>query len=177
MWGIVGYCGSRWVKVWLASACGQMKQGNPKQPSCFNSVHHHGLDEKRRIQIPARFRPTEPGIELTLVIWPGEPEGACLRVLRPEQMEKLIQDIEALPKGDPKKLFLRRFIGSHSAQVTLDSAGRILLPEEMAKAAGITEQAAIVGTLNGYEMWNPERFKKTMEVSPDLAREAFGLID
>jgi MraZ protein len=154
-----------------------MKSGQTKPPSCFNSVHHHGLDEKRRLQIPARFRPAEPEVELTLVTWPTEPEGACLRVLRPEQMEKLIQDIEALPKGDPKKIFLRRFIGSHSAQVTLDGAGRILLPEEMAAAAGITDRVAIVGTLSGYELWNPDRFKASMDVKPELAREAFGLID
>jgi MraZ protein len=154
-----------------------MKQGKTRQPGCFNSVHHHGLDEKRRVQIPARFRPAEEGIELTLVTWPTAPEGACLRVLRPEQMEKLIQDIEAMPKGDPKKLFLRRFIGSHSAQVTLDGAGRILLPEEMAKAAGITEQVAVVGTLGGYELWNPERFKAAMQVEPEMALEAFRMLD
>ena len=116
-------------------------------------------------------------MELTLVLWLAEPDRACLRVLRPEQMEKLIQDIEALPKGDPNKLFLRRFIGSHSAQVTLDGAGRILLPEDMAREAHITDQAAIVGTLIGYEIWNPERFKRSIDVAPEKQSEAFRMLD
>ena len=47
----------RWIKV---------KPGPKQQPGCLNSVHYHGLDEKRRLQIPARFRPARAGIELTL---------------------------------------------------------------------------------------------------------------
>ncbi len=154
-----------------------VKASAPKQPSWFNSVQHHGIDEKRRVQIPARFRPAQAGTELTLVLWPTEPDGACLRVLQPEQMESLVQDIEALPKGDPNKLFLRRFIGSHSAQVTLDTAGRILLPEDMAKAAEIADRVAVVGALKGYELWNPDRFMRSMDVAPEKAREAFRMID
>ena len=57
----------------------------------------------------------------------------------PAKMADLMRDIDAMPNSDPNKGVLKRFIGSKSIQVTLDSVGRICLPEEMAKVAGITK--------------------------------------
>jgi DNA-binding transcriptional regulator/RsmH inhibitor MraZ len=95
------------------------------EPKYYNAEYRHGVDEKRRVQIPAKWRPTEPGTELTLVLWPKAREGACLRVLLPQQMAKLMQDVNALPNSDTNKVVLKRFIGSGSVQVALDKAGRI----------------------------------------------------
>jgi hypothetical protein len=38
----------------------------------------------------------------------------------------------------------------------LDKAGRICLPEGMARAAGIKDEAVLVGLLDRFEIWNPE---------------------
>src|SRR6266481_4446745 len=103
----------------------------------YNSLYRHGVDEKRRVQVPAKWRPAKAGVEFTLVVWPKSKEGPCLRVLPPEQMAELMKDIDAMPNSDPNKVVLKRFIGSESVQVALDKAGRICLPEEMSKAAGI----------------------------------------
>ena len=35
-----------------------------------------------------------------------------MRALPPTEMAKLAADIEAMPKGDPKKIALKRFIGA-----------------------------------------------------------------
>jgi len=60
-------------------------------------------------------------------------------------MASLMKDISAMPNSDPNKVVLKRFIGSESVQVTLDKTGRICLPESIAKAAGIKDQAVFVG--------------------------------
>jgi putative ABC transport system permease protein len=65
-----------------------------EQVSYYNSLYRHGVDEKRRIQIPAKWRPTKPGVEFTLVVWPKAKEGPCLRALPPRQMAALMQDIQ-----------------------------------------------------------------------------------
>jgi division/cell wall cluster transcriptional repressor MraZ len=103
----------------------------------YNGLFRHGVDEKRRVQVPAKWRPYESGIELTLILWPKSKEGPCLRVLPPKEMAEMMAAIDAMPNSDPNKTVLKRFIGSESVQVTLDKAGRICLPEEMAKSAGI----------------------------------------
>src|ERR1051325_5290523 len=94
--------------------------------SIYNSFYRHGVDEKRRVQVPAMWRPEKAGIEFTLILWPKSKEGPCLRVLPPEEMDELMRSIDAMPNSDPSKVVLKRFIGSESIQV---ASVRPLLPE------------------------------------------------
>src|SRR5678816_4286540 len=139
----------------------------------YNSLYRHGVDEKRRVQIPAKWRPAQSGIEFTVVLWPKSKEGPCLRVLPPQEMAELMRDIDAMPNSDPNKVVLKRFIGSESEQVAVDKAGRICLPENMTQAAGITDEAILVGLLDRFEIWNPERYERVKASDAIMAQEAF----
>jgi len=141
----------------------------------YNSVHHHGVDEKRRVQIPAKWRSVEPTAELTLILWPRCAAGACLMVLPPKQMAQLMRDIDAMPNGD-EKTRLKRIIGRGSEQAALDKSGRICLPEEMAKEAAIEDKAVFVGLLDRFEIWNPERYQKVRIADDMMAPDALKLI-
>jgi MraZ protein len=98
-------------------------------------------------------------------------------VLPPEQMASLMKDISAMPNTDPNKVVLKRFIGSESIQAPLDKAGRICLPEGMAEAAGITDQAILVGLLDRFEIWSPDRYEKVKTGDAVMAPEAFKLME
>jgi DNA-binding transcriptional regulator/RsmH inhibitor MraZ len=50
--------------------------------------YRHGVDEKRRVQIPAKWRPEKEGTELTLDGLAATSGGGCLRVLPPSEMAK-----------------------------------------------------------------------------------------
>src|ERR1043166_5132355 len=152
-----------------------MSQNKTNEPTYYNSLYHHGVDEKRRVQIPAKWRPSEAGVELTLILWPKSKEGPCLRVLPPKEMAQLMEAIDAMPNSDPNKTVLKRFIGSESEQVTVDKSGRICLPEEMAKAVGLSDEAVLVGLLDRFEIWNPERYQKVKASDAAMAQEAFKL--
>ena len=147
------------------------------QETYYNSLYRHGVDEKRRVQIPARWRPAKAGVEFTLVLWPKSKEGPCLRVLPPVEMAELMRDLDAMPNTDPSKVVLKRFIGSESVQVTLDKGGRICLPEEMARAVEIKDEAVLVGLLDRFEIWNPERYEKVKASDAVMAQEAFKLME
>jgi len=123
----------------------------------YNGVFSHGVDDKRRVQVPAKWRPSSPAVELTMIVWPKHQAGICLRVLPPKEMDELMTEIDAMPSSDPDKGLLKRIIGSKSVQVSLDKAGRICLPDEMARAAAIGGTAKFVGLLDRFEIWNPER--------------------
>src|SRR5476651_845539 len=146
-------------------------------PSYYNSLYRHGVDEKRRVQIPAKWRPENEGTELTMILWPKHQAGNCLRVLPPLEMAQLMADIDAMPNGDPNKVVLKRFIGSESVQVSLDKSGRICLPDEMAKAAGIKDEVVLVGLLDRFEIWNPERYQTVKATDAVMATEAFKLME
>lgn len=154
-----------------------MELSQTTEPTYYNSLYRHGVDEKRRVQIPAKWRPAKAGTELTLILWPKAKEGPCLRVLPPQQMAKLMKDVDAMPNSDSNKVVLKRFIGSESVQVALDKAGRICLPEQMAKRAGISNEAVLVGLLDRFEIWSPERFENVKASDAIMAQEAFKLME
>jgi MraZ protein len=125
----------------------------------YNLVYRHSLDDKRRLPVPYRWRPEEP-IEFTMVVWPKNTAGACLRVFPPAAWTKFraeidaVQDIATIP-------VLKRMIGSFSTSIKLDSAGRLTIPEEMAVEADITNQAVLAGLLDRFEIWSPARYAET----------------
>lgn len=144
----------------------------------YHSLFRHGVDEKRRVQVPAKWRPTKPDMEFILILWPnGAQADACLLVLPPPEMEVLAQKIKAMPFfADPNASALRRLLGSKSARVALDKGGRICLPEAMAKAVNIEKEAVLVGLVDRFEIWNPDRYATASAVDAALLPEAFKLI-
>jgi MraZ protein len=154
-----------------------MESNEKSETTYYNSKYMHGVDEKRRVQIPAKWRPANPGTELTLVFWPKDKKGPCLRVLPPAAMAKTMREIDAMPNSDPNKSALKRFVGSGSEQVTLDKSGRICLPENMAQDAGIDKEAVLVGCLDRYEIWSPARYEVVKASDAIMAQEAFKIME
>jgi MraZ protein len=147
------------------------------EPIYYNSLYRHGVDDKRRLQVPSKWRPSQGEIQLTLILWPkGNVSEACLLVLPPEEWNVLVQKLKAMPFADPNAERLRRLLGTKSDRVSLDKAGRICLPEMMAKAAAIEKEAVLVGMVDRFEIWNPERFEMASAGDEELSHEAFKLI-
>jgi len=135
------------------------------------------VDEKRRVQIPSKWRPLEEDFQFTLILWPKSgAKQEYILALPPEPLSALVEKLKAMPYSDPKADSLRRLLGKNSDQATLDKAGRIVLPEAMAKGAGIERQAVLIGSWDRFEIWSPERYDATSQVDEALASEAFKLI-
>lgn len=145
----------------------------------YNSIFRHNVDRKRRVQVPSAWRPAEADFQFTMIVWPQRQEGACLRVLPPREMAELMQSLDAMPNTDRNKTILKRIIGSESTQVTLDKAGRICVPEEMAAAAGIEleKEVTLVGLLDRFEIWESERYKRVKAADAVMAQEAFTMME
>lgn len=140
----------------------------------YNGNYPHGVDEKRRVQIPAKWRPADgEKFEFTMIVWPKYPEGVCLRMLPPTETAKLLGSLSNIDDSNPIKPTLKRLIGSNSTQVELDKAGRACIPETMAAAAGIKDEAVLVGMMDRFEIWSPERLEKRKATDSALTAEAF----
>lgn len=137
------------------------------------------MDDKRRLQIPAKWRPAEESedFEFLLVIWQLEgQEKPCLLALPPVVLESLVKKINDLPFGDLRAETLRRLLTQDSESVTIDSAGRICLPQRFADAAGIMRKATLVGMVDRFQIWNPEYYKIIQAQDAARKREALALI-
>ncbi len=144
----------------------------------YTSTFRYGVDEKRRVQIPAKWRSSEPDAEFTLILWPnGAQPDACLLVLPPAEMAALAAKIRLMPFADPTAQALRRLIGGQSASTPVDKAGRICLPEEMARRAHIEKDALMVGMMDRFAGFGilTVRTREAL-VDAALLPEAFKLI-
>lgn len=151
-----------------------MSAPDAKPPVQYYSTYTQKVDDKRRVQVPAKWRSEEETI-LTMVVWHQHKAGACIRVLPPQELAKALATIEAMPNSEDKVL-LKRFIGAESDQVTWDKAGRIVVPDNMAKAVGIQKDAVMAGVISYFEIWNPERYEHVKASDISVANKAFNLL-
>lgn len=170
----MGRCGSKFRNG--PDSYLKMQPGAVSEPVYYNSWYRHGVDDKRRVQIPAKWRSEQPEI-LTLIVWPkATVKQACLLVLPPAEWLALVQKLKAMPFHDSKAEALRLLLGSASDRVSLDKGGRICLPDGMAKAVGITNEALLVGLVDRFQIWNPARFNEMAPMDEQLWPEAISQI-
>jgi MraZ protein len=154
-----------------------MPSTNANLPIYYNALYRHGVDEKRRVQIPAKWRPVDPDFQFTLILWPATGgKEPYLLALPPEPMAQLVAKVTSMPYSDPKADSLRRLLGRNSDTVGLDKSGRICIPEQMADGAGISKEAVLVGSWDRFEIWNPQRYEAADKLDAALASDAFKLI-
>lgn len=149
--------------------------GNSERVS-YKSLYRHGVDEKRRVQIPAKWRsPQDPAY--SIYVWRTEGQQfPCLLVLPQRTALKLEAKLEEMSFGDPKAESLRRLLGANSDDVTVDRAGRICLPDGLAKKAGISGECVLVGLFDRFQLWNPEFYEQVEAVDQAQESQAKSLI-
>jgi MraZ protein len=168
LWGIVVY----WA---MDSQQNEVPENNDIAPIYYSSLYKHGVDEKRRVQIPAKWRAQDEAT-FTLIVWKKGQQPACLLALPPVQMKALADKLAGMSMSDPKAETLRRWLGAKSDQVTSDKAGRICIPEMMAKEAGIEKEAVLVGMIDRFQIWAPQRYEGASVIDDALSDEAMNLI-
>src|SRR5437868_4217660 len=106
----MGKSGAQWGKVFrdVSTALKMDPEETTIAAQYYNSLYRHGVDEKRRVQVPAKWLPSKSGVELTLILWPKSQEGPCLRVLPPRKMAELMSELDAMPNSNPNKGVLKR---------------------------------------------------------------------
>lgn len=129
-------------------------------PPIFSGEFCHALDPKNRVTIPARWRATEAD-EFYLM---ADRSGQFLKVMPPEQFRAVAEKLKTDPKITPKErtVFLRLFY-SGAQQVVSDKQGRVIIPEELGKAVGLSTEVVLVGALETFELWNPAAWAATKQ--------------
>ena len=119
----------------------------------FLGRYAHALDAKGRLAIPARFREAlADGVVLTRGI------DRCLSLYPMAAWRPLAEKVSALPITDPDARNFRRIIFAEAADLELDAQGRILVPPELRRYAGLEREALVVGVNTAIEIWSAERW-------------------
>lgn len=153
-----------------------MPEPETSSESSFHSNYDFGVDPKRRVLVPSKWRAAVDEKELTLLVWTHNPGGqACIRVLPPEMWNRTMDRIKALPTLDPKAVSLRRYFASNSDKITMKS-GRLCIPDWMAREVGIQDKALLAGALEWFEIWNPESHAVEKSADDSLSLETLASI-
>jgi len=136
----------------------------------FRGTHHYRIDAKGRLPVPAPFRRAleergESGVVATLL-------DQCLAVYPSAEWQRLERQLEQLPAFNRAAKALSRLLVSRAADCELDVQGRILLPPPLRAAAGLEREAVVIGVLNRFEVWRPERWESFLVESERLLDDA-----
>ncbi len=106
--------------------------------------------------MPSRHREalaSSCALEVTLT---RHPDG-CLLIYPRGCWEKKRAQLAALPYS---ARFLQRIVLGSAVDMTLDKAGRILIPADLRTLAGIDREVALVGMGGHFELWDAQRLAK-----------------
>ncbi len=132
-------------------------------------TYRHSLDPKGRLFIPAKLR-DELGSDMVLT----KSVDHCINVYAKAEWEKLAAKLDELPVTANRNV--RRRFYSPVNDVTVDSQGRVLLPNDLREHANLSKDAVIIGVGKYLEIWDAKAWDEMPE-DEDIAKalEALGI--
>lgn len=105
--------------------------------------------------MPAKFR---PDLEAGAVITIGFDKSLVVYPLT--EWQEISKKFGSLPLSTDAARSFTRIMLAGAAQVEFDKLGRILLPENLKKYAGLNKDASIIGLFNRIEIWDAKAWEE-----------------
>ncbi len=134
--------------------------------------YKHTLDDKKRISLPSKFR-TQLGKKI--VITHGL--DGCLFLYPQKEWSTISEKLGGLGMGQADTRGFNRFMLSGASEITIDSVGRILIPEHLRGFAKIKSKVVFAGVYNRLEIWDEnawESYKKEVVKNADQMAQKLG---
>ncbi|HAJ79879.1 MAG TPA: cell division/cell wall cluster transcriptional repressor MraZ [Fibrobacteres bacterium] len=134
--------------------------------SRFHGRYDYTVDEKGRLNMPAKFRKSlNPEADETFVICRAP--GGCLRAYPQDVWDNYEKELASRPQT-PETLRHQRLLYSTLSDSTLDGQGRITVTSTQMQLASIDKNVTLVGQ-NGYiEIWDTEKFNSYIGNAADF---------
>lgn len=139
----------------------------------FMGEHHHNIDDKGRMIIPARFR---DGLGSRFIVTRGMEK--CLFVY-PESEWKIIEEkLKSLPFTKKDARAFTRFFFSGAVECELDKQGRANIPGILRTYAGLEKECVVIGVSSRVEIWSKEAWENYfMESEESFSEIAESIVD
>ncbi len=120
--------------------------------------YEHTLDAKKRLSVPAKWRSIFGD---KIIITTGL--DTSLFIFGQEKWEKIAKEISQNGFYTQDNRNFARFILSNAFEISIDSHGRVLLPDTLIKFAKLTTDIVISGVYDRGEIWDKKEFEKMMD--------------
>ena len=138
----------------------------------FLGEYLHTLDTKKRVSLPVKFRKE---VGKNIVVTRGLDN--CLFVYSHKDWKKISEKLEQLSIGQSDQRGFNRFLLSGAVEGTVDSVGRILIPDFLKSFAGLKSRVVVTGVNDRIEIWDEklwEQYKRRIEKQADQMAEKLG---
>ncbi len=135
------------------------------------------LDVKGRMMIPSGLKKQLPEADKEgLVINRGFEKH--LVIYTRKEWEKIVDDLSKLNSYEKKTREFIRYFTRGASELSLDAAGRVLLPKNLTEYAGIKNDVVLACQFNKIEVWAQEAYDTQLDNEPEnfarLAEEVMG---
>ena len=134
----------------------------------FRGRYQHTIDPKGRLSIPAKFRDAlaQYGDHAEqLIVVPNE---HALEIHPLGEWQRIKDKLNAQPTFTPEVREFSRLYMSRAKETALDGAGRVLLPPDTRKQAGLDKDVTLVGGgRKMFEVWDRARFEEYERTNGD----------
>jgi MraZ protein len=129
----------------------------------FIGEYDYALDNKGRLNIPAKFRKAiSSNANETVIITVSQEK--CLDVYPLDiWQDRIVSKLSDFSEMDKNQRRLTSLIGANSVDSVFDKQGRIIIPQKLLNYAELTNKVIIVGAFNRIELWNPDIRQKYLQ--------------
>ena len=138
----------------------------------FTGEYYNSLDQKNRLNIPAKFRKVlDPVNDHTFVLTRGFDQ--CLVLYPLEDWSQVEAQLRKLSSIRGKHRNFVRSVTRYATAVQYDGQGRIQIPDTLLGYSGIEKEAAVIGMINKIELWDPSTLSKQDAREDDVSDKDF----
>jgi len=135
------------------------------------------LDVKGRMMIPSGLKKQLPEAEKEgLVINRGFEKH--LVIYTRKEWEKIVDDLSKLNSYEKRTREFIRYFTRGASELSVDAAGRVLLPKNLTEYAGIKADVVLACQFNKIEVWAQDAYDAQLDNEPEsfarLAEEVMG---
>lgn len=134
----------------------------------FIGEYKYIIDSKKRLAIPAKFR---AGLGGKAVVTKGLDNSLFL--YSKKEWQVLAEKLSSLPLSQSDARGFTRLMLAGAMEVSIDKAGRILIPDYLKEYAGLNKETVVIGLFNRIEIWSQEHWneyqRKTEKEVGDMA--------
>ncbi|MFD2161000.1 division/cell wall cluster transcriptional repressor MraZ [Paradesertivirga mongoliensis] len=135
------------------------------------------LDAKGRLMLPAGLRKQMPDVEREgLVINRGFEKH--LVIYTRKEWDTIVADLSKLNQYEKKTREFIRYFTRGATELSVDAAGRVLLPKSLMEYGEISADVVLASQFNKIEVWAKDAYDSQLDNEPDnfanLAEEVMG---
>lgn len=143
----------------------------------FIGEYNCKLDAKGRLSLPSGLRKQlDPADQESFVINRGL--SGNLNLYPMSEWIRVMDKLRKLNRFRVKDQKFLRMFQQGANKVTIDSNGRVLIPKDLLKHAGITKEIVLSANIDQFEIWDKgtydELMKEDWDEFADLAEEVMG---